>query len=71
MRLLALALALALWLSSARAEEIEWQVPFITTPEEVVERMLELAGTRAMNSSSCIERPDYRSSGRGNTRNNW
>jgi precorrin-6B methylase 2 len=31
----------------ARAQEIEWQVPFITTPEEVVERMLELAGTRA------------------------
>jgi len=31
----------------AGAQEIEWQVPFITTPEEVVERMLELAGTRA------------------------
>jgi precorrin-6B methylase 2 len=45
MRLLALALALSL--TGARAEEIEWQVPFITTPEEVVERMLELAGTRA------------------------
>jgi precorrin-6B methylase 2 len=45
MRLLALVLALSL--SSARAEEIEWQVPFITTPEEVVERILELAGTRA------------------------
>lgn len=44
MRLLAMALALSL--SSARAEEVEWQVPFITTPEEVVERMLELAGTR-------------------------
>jgi len=46
MRLLA-TFMLALSLSSARAEEIEWQVPFITTPEEVVERMLELAGTRA------------------------
>jgi len=31
----------------AQAQETEWQVPFITTPEEVVERMLELAGTRA------------------------
>jgi precorrin-6B methylase 2 len=40
------ALALALSLTGARADEIEWQVPFITTPEEVVERMLELAGTR-------------------------
>ncbi len=46
MRLLA-AFAFALSLGSARAEEVEWQVPFITTPEEVVERMLELAGTRA------------------------
>jgi precorrin-6B methylase 2 len=45
MRLLALLLALSL--TGARAEEVEWQVPFITTPEEVVERMLELAGTRA------------------------
>jgi precorrin-6B methylase 2 len=45
MRLLALALALSL--TGARAEEVDWQVPFITTPEEVVERMLELAGTRA------------------------
>jgi predicted RNA methylase len=45
MRLLALALALSL--AGARAEEVEWQVPFITTPEEVVERMLELAGTRS------------------------
>ena len=46
MRLLA-AFALALSLTGAQAEEVEWQVPFITTPEEVVERMLELAGTRA------------------------
>ena len=45
MRLLALALVLSL--HAARADEVEWQVPFITTPEEVVERMLELAGTRA------------------------
>ena len=43
MRLLALLLVVA----SAHAQETEWQVPFITTPEEVVERMLELAGTRA------------------------
>jgi len=42
-----LALALALLLNGARAQEVDWQVPFITTPEEVVERMLELAGTRA------------------------
>jgi precorrin-6B methylase 2 len=45
MKLLA-ALALALAASGAHAQD-EWQVPFITTPEEVVERMLELAGTRA------------------------
>jgi len=45
MRLLALALVLSL--HAAHADELEWQVPFITTPEEVVERMLELAGTRA------------------------
>ena len=32
---------------AARADENQWQVPFITTPAEVVERMLELAGTRA------------------------
>ena len=29
------------------ADETEWRPPFITTPPEVVERMLELAGTRA------------------------
>jgi precorrin-6B methylase 2 len=46
MRLLA-ALALLASMALARSEEVEWQVPFITTPEEVVERMLELAGTRA------------------------
>jgi precorrin-6B methylase 2 len=44
MRILALvSLVLA---AAARGEEVEWQVPFITTPEEVVERMLELAGTK-------------------------
>jgi precorrin-6B methylase 2 len=43
-----LAAALLIFAASltARGEEVEWQVPFITTPEEVVERMLELAGTR-------------------------
>ena len=29
------------------ADEAEWRPPFITTPPEVVERMLQLAGTRA------------------------
>jgi len=43
MRLLALLFVVA----SAHGQETEWQVPFITTPDEVVERMLELAGTRA------------------------
>jgi len=43
----AAALAAALLLTAAaRADENEWQVPFITTPTEVVERMLEFAGTR-------------------------
>ena len=32
---------------AARAQDTEWRVPFITTPDEVVERMLALAGTRA------------------------
>ena len=31
----------------ASAQDTEWRVPFISTPGEVVERMLELAGTRA------------------------
>ena len=30
---------------AARADEYEWRVPFITTPGDVVERMLEMAGT--------------------------
>ena len=33
--------------SPALADETEWRPPFITTPPEVVERMLRLAGTRA------------------------
>jgi precorrin-6B methylase 2 len=32
---------------SASAEESEWRPPFITTPPEVVERMLQVAETRA------------------------
>jgi len=38
-------LALAAAAAAAQADEAEWRVPFITTPGEVVERMLELAGT--------------------------
>ena len=41
-----LLLALALAASPLHADENEWRPPFITTPPEVVERMLELAGTR-------------------------
>ena len=41
------AAALALGISAAQAEPSEWRVPFVTTPPEVVERMLEMAGTRA------------------------
>lgn len=33
--------------AAAHADENEWRVPFITTPGDVVERMLGLAGTRA------------------------
>ncbi len=32
--------------AAAQADENDWRVPFITTPGDVVERMLELAGTR-------------------------
>ncbi len=46
MKLIA-ALTLSLAVSSANADENEWRPPFITTPPEVVERMLQLAGTRA------------------------
>lgn len=35
------------WAAAAQADESDWRVPFITTPGDVVERMLELAGTRA------------------------
>jgi SAM-dependent methyltransferase len=41
------ALALGLAACLARADELEWQAPFITTPDEIVVRMLEMAGTRA------------------------
>jgi protein-L-isoaspartate O-methyltransferase len=40
-------MALALVASTAQAHESDWQPPFITTPPEVVERMLEMADTRA------------------------
>jgi len=40
------ALALGLAAALVQANEVEWRPPFITTPPEVVERMLEMAGTR-------------------------
>jgi len=40
-----LALLVALAAQVARADENDWRVPFIATPDEVVLRMLELAGT--------------------------
>jgi protein-L-isoaspartate O-methyltransferase len=43
---LVLGLALAAAASLVYGDIIEWRPPFITTPPEVVERMLELAGTR-------------------------
>jgi SAM-dependent methyltransferase len=42
---LVVALALFAAAGAAGADENEWQVPFITTPNEVAERMLEFAGT--------------------------
>ena len=42
-----LAVILVWALAPAQADENEWRPPFITTPPEVVERMLEMAGTRA------------------------
>jgi precorrin-6B methylase 2 len=42
-----LALMLAFPALAAKADENDWRVPFITTPGDVVERMLELAGTQA------------------------
>ncbi len=47
MRRLLLLLLLAAAVLLARADENEWRPPFITTPPEVVERMLQIAGTRA------------------------
>jgi hypothetical protein len=44
LRLLLLAAIVA---APAAAQDTTWRVPFITTPDDVVERMLELAGTRA------------------------
>ncbi|HEV2430762.1 MAG TPA: methyltransferase domain-containing protein [Burkholderiales bacterium] len=41
-----LLLLMVLAASPLHADENEWRPPFITTPPEVVERMLELAGTR-------------------------
>ena len=41
------ALFLLLLCLTAHADENDWRVPFITTPDEVVVRMLQLAGTRA------------------------
>lgn len=43
----ALTLLLCLAVRPVKADESEWRPPFITTPPEVVERMLELAGLRA------------------------
>jgi hypothetical protein len=40
-------LLLALLAAPAAAQDTTWHVPFITTPDDVVERMLELAGTSA------------------------
>ncbi len=45
MRLVAALAASLLACSPLHADENEWRVPFITTPAEVVERMLEFAGT--------------------------
>jgi hypothetical protein len=42
-----LAICLAAFASSVFSQDGERPTPFITTPEEVVERMLQLAGTRA------------------------
>ena len=41
-----MALALGLVTSVAGADENEWRPPFVTTPPEVVERMLTMAATR-------------------------
>jgi SAM-dependent methyltransferase len=39
--------SLVILAAPAMAQDTTWRVPFITTPGDVVERMLELAGTRA------------------------
>lgn len=40
------AFLLLAFIAPAVAQDTTWHVPFITTPDDVVERMLELAGTR-------------------------
>jgi hypothetical protein len=40
-------LVLVVLAAPAVAQDTTWHVPFITTPDDVVERMLDLAGTRA------------------------
>jgi protein-L-isoaspartate O-methyltransferase len=42
-----IALLLVLAVSGVHADESEWRPPFITTPADVVERMLQVAETRA------------------------
>jgi len=42
-----LGLFLAAAVGAATAQDSEWRVPFISTPDQVVERMLAFAGTRA------------------------
>jgi hypothetical protein len=45
--MLRLLLVLSFAIGPTLAQDTTWRVPFITTPNDVVERMLELAGTRA------------------------
>jgi protein-L-isoaspartate O-methyltransferase len=45
--MLAAALTALVFAGAARAQQEDWRVPFITTPDDVVERMLKLAGTGA------------------------
>jgi protein-L-isoaspartate O-methyltransferase len=42
----AVSLLIVLLVTNVQADENEWRPPFITTPPEIVERMLEMAGTR-------------------------
>ena len=46
-RMLAAALMAFAFASTAKAQDTDWRAPFITTPDDVVERMLALAGTGA------------------------